>query len=459
MPRAGRSTGTSRYRRCKLLIVRLAGLLVLLAGCRQILGFEAAVGPGPTPDAEVVPDASACVDLSVQCVGEVTLRTCATVGEQPTDTTCTWGCLAGGPAHCAVLEPTGGLITTADLAPDDLLFDTQVATDVVLDDSGQISGGVRPSGTGVINGIAWEVRGQLSVFRFKSVELQGAVTVTGTRPVVIIADGPITLRSVFDARGNCNGNDAGPGGSSGGNTAADANGSGGGRRGGNAGTGTVSGGGGGGGGASGSPGGDAGNGITGGAGGPAFGDLTITTLVGGGGGGGGGRPGDGGAGGGGGGAVFLISNTLVAISNPGGINAGGCGGNHGQGSIGGGGGGGAGGAILIEAPVLLLDGGLAVNGGGGGGASSGNDGQDGALATTSASGGPSLIGGTGGNGGAGSSLSGSAGMDNAHSGGGGGAVGRIRINTRTGSLQIAGFTSPPLDVPGSTATTGVATVK
>jgi hypothetical protein len=445
-------------------IVRLVGLLVLLAGCRQILGFEGVVGPDAASDAEVVPDASACVDLSVQCVGDVTLRTCTAIGEQPIDSTCNWGCIAEDPtgdARCGAIEPTGGQITTADLAPDDTLLEIVIPNAAVIDDNGQISGGVRQAGMGVIGGIEWEERGQLSVYRFKSVDFQGAITVTGSRPVVIVADGPIAIQSVFDARGTCSGNTAGPGGGQGGNTGAEANGNGGGRRGTNAGTSNVSGGGGGGFGAVGSPAGDAGGGINGALGGDAFGDLAITTLAGGGGGGGGGRPGDGGVGGGGGGAVFLISNTKVSISEAGGINAGGCGGTRGQGSIGGGGGGGAGGAILIEAPVLSLDGALAVNGGGGGGASSGNDGSDGALATTAASGGSSLIGGTGGNGGAGSSPSGSPGMDSTHSGGGGGAVGRIRINTRTGSVQLGtmGFTSPPLAASGSTATVGVAAVK
>lgn len=438
------------------MIVRLLGVLLLLAGCRQILGFEDPSVVDSSIDVSL-PDSAVCTELGVTCADELTLRACGAVGELPVETTCSWGCLAMGPSRCGDLEPTGGQITTTDLAPDDTLLDHEISGSVVIDgDTGQITN-VRPNGMGVINGISWERRGALSVFRFKSVAFKGPIAVRGGNPVVIVADGVISIEDIVDARGTCNSNGAGPGGSSGGNSGADGNGTGRGRRG-NAGPGDSSGGGGAGFGAIGGVGGEA-NGVNGGLAGSSFGAPTITDLVGGSGGGSGAKAGEGGVGGGGGGALYLASNTEVRIIATGGINAGGCGGRRGTGQDGSGGGGGSGGAILIEAPVVSILGGLAVNGGGGGSGIDGTDGQSGQLTPVAALGGASSLSGDGGPGGAGSIFAGTPGGADSPAGGGGGAVGRIRINTRTGTVQLTGFASPMLDVPGSSSTTGTATVK
>ncbi len=74
-----------------------------------------------------------------------------------------------------------------------------------------------------------------------------------------------------------------------------------------------------------------------------------------------------GGGGGGGGAIQISSSLLIHFTGSGSINTGGGGG--GETNNGGGSGGGSGGAILLEAPDVYLDNGviLAANGGGGGG--------------------------------------------------------------------------------------------
>lgn len=434
----------------------MVGLLVLLAGCRQIFGFESAT----TVDAvepDIAPDASVCADLSATCAGDSTLRTCSAVGELPTDTTCNWGCIDATAPHCGELVPTGGVVTTQDLAPDAALLDQDISATITISTSTGAMGVVRPAGTGVINGISFEVRGGIGIFRFKSVAFHGGVVLTGTAPVAFVADGAIVVDTLIDARGTCLTTSAGPGGNQGGNASGNGQGLGGGGRGNNAGATDASGGGGGGFGALGSNGGN-GNAANGGTRGNSFGDLAITTLVGGGGGGGGGRQGAGGVGGGGGGAVFLASNTSIRIETGAGINAGGCGGFGAQNSDGGGGGGGSGGAILLEAPVVTLDGGLGVNGGGGGAGGSADNGENAPL-ISAANGAISAVDGNGGNGGAGTTFSGTVGENDSPAGGGGGAVGRIRINTRTSMVDGVGLTSPPFDALGTSTTRGSAVVQ
>ncbi len=82
----------------------------------------------------------------------------------------------------------------------------------------------------------------------------------------------------------------------------------------------------------------------------------------------GGSSGGGGKGGAGGGTVYLIAGTRIAISGV--VNASGTGGGAGTsglGSGGGGGGGGAGGFIGLDAPQIDITGQVFANGGGGGG--------------------------------------------------------------------------------------------
>lgn len=436
--------------------MRLVGLVVLLAGCRQIFGFESPTVVDGAADGVVVPDASICAEAGSTCVGDV-LRVCEAAGESPVDSTCSWGCVEGEP-RCGALDPTGGVVDTSDLVADPLLLDQTINGTVTIDTSSGAMGAVRPAGSGVINGIGFEVRAGIGIFRFKSVVFGGTMLLVGTLPAAFVADGAITVGGSVDARGSCATNNAGPGGGQGGGPSTDGQGTGRGRRGTSAGSSDVSGGGGGGFGAPGSKGGDGGpiGNVPGGAGGPTFGDFQILSLVGGSGGGGGGRGGDGGVGGGGGGAVYLASNTSIAIA--GGINAGGCGGSPAENSLGGGGGGGSGGSILLEAPTVVVDGQLGVLGGGGGPAGTGSAGEDAPL-TGAASGGISDVDGRGGNGGSSAALSGTPGQNDGRAGGGGGSVGRIRINTRSGTVGGVGSTSPPLDSGGSTATSGSATVK
>jgi hypothetical protein len=271
--------------------------------------------------------------MSRTCTAPDTLVVCADVGAAAVVSNCPWGCLDDdGTADCGVLQPVGGGAVDDDLAP--------VGADVTLDTGNDIDSG------GTITGIPsgdFETgsNNNIRVFRFKSLVVNGTITLTGNRPIVLIADGAITINGIIDARGPCAngaGRNGGPGGTSGGaDTAAAAppgNGTGG--------SGNAEGGGGGGHAANG------GTGNSGNAGGGVYGDAAIGTLTGGGGGGGGQTS----QGGGGGGAIQLISNTSITIVATGGINAGGCGGGGGDGgSNDAGGGGGAGGTIVREAPT------------------------------------------------------------------------------------------------------------
>jgi len=438
-------------------------------------------------DGGPLPDAAPCPALGAECIDD-TLRECQTVGQLPVDTACAWGCLAqGGPAHCARLDPTGTVVTEADLAPSPSLLDTtKVLTagtiGTINTDDGSISSNVRVAGTGIQNGIDYEVRmfdagtagmRSVAVFRFGKLALTGDWVVRGSHAIAIVSLGDVTIQGRLDLRGDCAGTNAGPGGFLGGASNADAPGPGGGKKGVQpVATNDSSGGGGGGGGDKGGDGGRANTSpATRPAGGTIFGDAAITLLVGGFGGGGGGS---GGAGGGGGGALHLVTNGKVTLRSdagvvPSGINAGGCGGDRGSNDAGGGGG--AGGAVLIEAVSVELDGArLAVNGGGGGGGlGNGNpgNGADGALSLMPAAGGAGGIGGaSGGDGGAAagtmSSRAGETGKDADNAGGGGGAVGRIRINTRTTTgytPKNGALVSPTLEETGTTSTKDLAKIQ
>jgi hypothetical protein len=171
--------------------------------------------------------------------------------------------------------------------------------------------------------------------------------------------------------------------------------------------------------------------------------------------------------GGGGGALQLVACADFELGESALIDAsggGGAGGNPGTASNssatpGAGAGGGSGGTILIEALQLSVHDGarIAANGGGGGGgairataggdATAGQPGQDGQLQSTPAAGGAagggnSQSGGVGGANdppGAGGDVS----SEDAAAGGGGGAAGRIRLNTRSGSVDGVGLVASP----------------
>jgi hypothetical protein len=408
------------------------------------------------------PDAGICTSLSSECIGD-TLRVCTVVGSAPTDFPCGWGCVGGAAAHCAHVVPSGsGGSSSNGVMPSDVAGDglsaTTLGDGVFIDtDNGRIGTLASPNlhhgaQTGIENGIDFQMRGPISMFRFKSLTITGTVSLIGRRPVALVADGDITINGVLDARGGCTTFNPGPGGFNGGSAAGQSGSAPGGSMGGGSGATASSGGGGG---AYGTAGGSAKDAT----GGMPFGNAEITVLVGGAGGGAGGGGGNFGRGGGGGGAVQLISNTNVVIAS-GGINAGGCGGKLGAGANDSGGGGGAGGTILIEAPAVSVAGALAVNGGGGGGGG-GNNGTSGANATLDRT--PATAGAgdapdeDGGAGAAGATGPGS-GEGGSNPGGGGGGLGRIRINTRNGAAPtLTGATlSPSPEDPSSTFSTGSA---
>ncbi len=428
----------------------VAAMLVAM-GCGR-WGFDSSAQPDgevPAHDAPVMPapDAGVCTAASQLCADSVTLRTCAAAGAQAVDTICGWGCIAEPGAHCGVLVPSGGGVLPTDVSSTGLSGSIDLQGTVNADD-GSITGlTTRAAGTGIIDNIDYELRGNVAVFRFASVRVIGSLGLTGSHAIALVADQGVYISGVIDATVGCGGTRGGAGGYAGGGT--NANGTG-------PGHGTTPGFGGsydGGGGA-----GYAGTGGTGGgnsaaAGGPSYGAAPVPALIGGSG-GAGARFLMGGGGGGGGGAVQLVSNASITVTASGAIDAGGCGG---RGSGEGGGGGGAGGAILLEAPMIAIDGALAVNGGGGG-AGNGTSGSNGLLGRSPTPAGSS--GAPGGIGAAGAMLDGASGTGGMSAGGGGGGIGWIRIDSRTGSATVDNTQlSPALTDAPTTCTEGPAAVQ
>jgi hypothetical protein len=277
-----------------------------------------------------------------------------------------------------------------------------------------------------------------------TVETGAMVSIVGTRPLVIVADGAADIAGTLDA--GAHGEVPGAGG------ALSAMGSGAGQKGTHGTSASDSGGGG----AGFSTAGASGGAITGtctydgGAGGAMYGDAAITILTGGSGGGASSgnscTPDPGGAGGG---ALQITSLTSITIS--GAVLAGGGGGHGGtdcaaaDGDVNSGPGGGSGGAIVLQAPMIANTGVIAANGGGGGGSSStgngsANPGQDGRPSATAALGGtgPRAMGGSGGTGSAAPTPGGSSGCGT-NGGGGGGAAGWIAASS---SYTGSGIASP-----------------
>jgi hypothetical protein len=174
--------------------------------------------------------------------------------------------------------------------------------------------------------------------------------------------------------------------------------------------------------------------------------------------GGGGKPDDAGAGGG---AIYLVSTGTIAFSAAGIIDASGAGGG-GEDNLHGGGGGGAGGMIALYASAITATATatattvlIATGGGGGGGSAQsgpkmkGKDGQEPDLAMplvpASGGGGGILIGASGGDGGNGypalantiPGLFGISGDSGAGGGGGGGGGGQIRSNQALGAALVS----------------------
>lgn len=434
--------------------------IAAVAACQFSHGVLPATDDGGGDDGPPPPDAGPCQTLASECIGD-TLRVCTAIGTDATDIPCGWGCV-DGPPRCAHVIPSGsGGVATDGVLPSDVAPDGLEPTtfeNVTIDgDTGRIgtpqnANLYHGAAIGIENGIDYQRRGPIAMFRFKSLTVGGTITLIGARPIALVADGAVTIKGIVDARGLCSSFVAGPGGFNGGSTAgAD----------GNAPV-TTNGGGsgaasdsGGGGGAHASAGGSAEDA----SGGMPYGDPTIMTLVGGAGGGAGGGGANFGRGGGGGGALQIVSNTEISIAD-GGINAGGCGGKAGAGNNDSGGGGGAGGTILLEAPSVTVTGTLAANGGGGGGGG-GNmakPGDNGALGTTAAGGGSGDSPDEGGGDGAATGKEAGSGGDGSNPGGGGGGIGRIRINTRngTGATLTSATLSPGPSDPEMRFSTGSA---
>ena len=287
----------------------------------------------------------------------------------------------------------------------------------------------------------------------------GTVTVSGSRPLVIIAGNEIRLAGMIEAAAR--GTQAGPGGFG------SALGPGAGSPGQHAGQGQDGGGGGGGHGSAGAMG---GSGVcvdgvcgTGGNGGAAFGTSDLQVLQGGAGGGTGSSlaltpdcvPAPGG---GGGGAVQLTAMDRIRIDAGGGVHAGGGGGRGGAfagacNDNGAGGGGGAGGAIFLQAPAIEHRGVLAANGGGGGSGASGSQfpGSNGLASDQPAPGGQeaasvAFAGGCG-FARADTGCSHEGGSGDGNGGGGGGGVGRIVVVTAPNSYDDDdSITSPAANI-------------
>ncbi len=319
----------------------------------------------------------------------------------------------------------------------------------------QIDGAAPPAGC--VFATAMEAGNlEVAVLAVRDFSLSKAITVTGTRPLVIVAGDTIDISQAMDA--GAHGSKPGPGG------AASRMGDGAGGDGAHGGGFIDSGGGGAGYGENGATGGTASDGgnnsVTGGKGGAVYpGDDALTMSVPGGSGGGawatemdGSCGGADHGGGGGGGSVQLSAAVQVKVSGK--ITVGGGGGAGGCTDIGGassGAGGGSGGAIFLEAPSVMVPGTLAANGGGGGGASTyaggnGGAGDDGAAGNGPANGGKGTNqGGAGGKGGAkgmpptaGANMTGAAGDAG---GGGGGGVGRIVVRSH-GAAMLSNNVSP-----------------
>jgi hypothetical protein len=390
-------------------------------------------------DAFAAPDAT-CVD---RCEGDSLVRCSLGV------TACPLGCVTDGAgARCATLVPSNVSETliepgARDLAPlIDLAIDTTRCAGAPIYDTRVVT---PPEGP------------ELCVVVMGGLEVRDGVTlrVTGSRPLVLLASGPVAIDGTIDL--SAEGDTPGAGGWRGGITPSEA---GAGPSPGGPGMGglrTQDGGGGGGGGC-----GAGGNGGTSGAaGGGTGGTRLVTTLEPLTGGSGGGSGNDGpvfGPGGAGGGAIQITSLESIVVN--GAILAGGGGGlespESGVGS-GGGGGGGAGGAILLEAPQVEVRG-RVLAGGGGGGAGGTPDamqtpGEDAANLERAARGGlGGIYGGDGGQGGAGSAADGTPGEDNTmdgNGGGGGGGVGCIVLRSM-GAPDLAGARLSPSMVGLST---------
>jgi len=268
----------------------------------------------------------------------------------------------------------------------------------------------------------------------RAITVSGTFTVTGPRPLVLLASDTITVQAgaTLDVSSHREPARTGPGANA---TACNASGDG---------TPDFNGCGGGAGGSFGDTGGKGGDGDSGAAGGQAGAKAATVDILRGGCPGGGGGGTTGGTAGAGGGAVALLAGTSILVSGT--INASGAAGDGAAGFSDGGGGAGSGGMIVLDAPTLFGGGTLIANGGGGGEGASNNPGSPGlepdpTMPLSAAPGGSgNTNAGNGGDGAAGTTTTGQSGSDgtsNDGGGGGGGGAGYVVMyataNTLTGA--------------------------
>ena len=379
----------------------------------------------------------------------------ACVGGGTVTRVCPAGCHASEP-RCARVDPSNVPVSLLDASAASVSIDSRTmwSTDT-CDAAPTMTVATAPDGS------------ETCVVRTGTLEVNGVLRVVGSRPLVVLAEGSVHIRSTIDLAAY--GVEPGAGGFDG--SAA---------RGGAAGpqpgedgmhVEPLEDGGGGGGGACGTGGAGGAAGVaTGGIGGASVeASWVLEPLRGGSGGGrGGGNRSDDDTGNGGAGGGALQITSQVAIDVSGRIAAAGGGGNGGgapaSGNRGAGGGGGAGGSVLLEAPEILFSatGAIVASGGGGGGGSGGGipggDGEDGVSAAARAAGGSAgdADSGEGGAGGGGATLDGATGEIVAapnNAGGGGGAAGCILIRTRDGTLPAGATRSSPSTGLGLRAST------
>lgn len=415
------------------------------------------------PDAACVPGCNG--DLLTEC----------TPG--PTTRTCDLGCVPTGVAHCGALVPSN-LPGTNDLqnvtagltfGAGDFLLDT--ATGVISDANGVI---IRPASDTTMVYRMVSTTPPIAVLAVTQLTIPATATVyaVGLPSLIILSRGPVTIAGELDFSAGCTvgGNFTrrcgGPGAGWGGNPTM-AMGAGTGCAGGAGGVGDARRTGGAGGGFATMGGQGAASGAN-----PATMPSGLGTCVGaslipltGGGGGGAGDDSSGAVGGGGGGAVQITSLQSISVVSPSpadtaDIWAPGAGGKAPSTANAGGGGGGAGGAILLEAPtVTVTNGRLTVAGGGGAGGRTTGANADGTYGrhdgVPAAGGAGDGFGGAGGAGATNSAMAanGTGGNMLDGTGAGGGGLGKIRVNTRSGtwtvpggSLAVGDLTTGTLDI-------------
>jgi hypothetical protein len=371
-----------------------------------------------------------CVPNSSVCASGM-LTVCSAGGTVTRTDSCALGCATSGD-RCKEIDPANGVAAEMDgatTAPDVVFNAASVTT--INADTGDITYNGMPFSIPSVSKPQAGGNPSIRVFQVQSLKIQSAVKFIGANAVVIVSRGDVEIASTIEIAGrfnvpgpgarvtadgciggdaNSNGNEH-PGAGGGGFLSAGANG------------GSAQ---------------DLAPPTGGSAGGAISGTVSLEPLRGGCRGGNFLDPSWLGSGGGGGGALQVTSRTKVTVAATGIIDAGGGGAAYSQSGPGGG----SGGGVLLEAPVVQLDGTVCANGGGGGNyKSTGENGQVAYRGTSLAAKGGDFVGsgiGLGGDGGTKDAPPGNganAAVASAVSigGGGGGAVGRIRINTASGT--------------------------